>query len=75
MVCGVSARCPEIGTSFVDWAQLSVFYLKTGTESSFLNVVLNKNRMMDNVQRHNSCNNAPQYCGCSRTLWDEFSIW
>jgi hypothetical protein len=27
-------RCPEIGTSYVDWAQLSRFYLKTETESS-----------------------------------------
>jgi hypothetical protein len=30
---------PEIGTSSVDWAQLSRFHLKTETESSFRNVV------------------------------------
>jgi hypothetical protein len=32
-------RCPGIGTSSVDWAQLSRFYLKTETESSLRNVV------------------------------------
>jgi hypothetical protein len=32
-------RCPEIGTSSIDWAQLSRFHLKTETESSFGNVV------------------------------------
>jgi hypothetical protein len=38
-------RCPEIGTSSIDWAQLSRFYLKTETESSLGNVVfLNKKR-------------------------------
>jgi hypothetical protein len=46
-------RCPEIGTSSIDWVLLSRFYLKTETESSSQNVVLNKNRMMDNVQKHN----------------------
>jgi hypothetical protein len=30
---------PEIGTSSIDWAQKSRFYLKTGTESSLRNVV------------------------------------
>jgi hypothetical protein len=30
---------PEIGTSSIDWAQLSRFYLKTETESSLRNVV------------------------------------
>jgi hypothetical protein len=46
-----------IGTSFIDWAQLSRFYLKG--QSSFVlkkGSVLNKNGMMDNVQKHNSCN-------------------
>jgi hypothetical protein len=32
-------RCPQIGTSTIDWAQLSRFYLKTETESSLQNVV------------------------------------
>jgi hypothetical protein len=41
----VGADVPEIGTSFIDWAQLSRFYLKTETECSLRNVVfLNKNR-------------------------------
>jgi hypothetical protein len=31
---------PEIGTSFIDWAQLSRFHLKTETESSFQKVLL-----------------------------------
>jgi hypothetical protein len=30
---------PEIGTSSIDWAQLSRFYLKTEIESSLRNVV------------------------------------
>jgi hypothetical protein len=30
---------PEIGTSPIDWAQLSEFYLKTETESSLRNVM------------------------------------
>jgi hypothetical protein len=30
---------PEIGTSSIDWALQSRFYLKTGTESSLRNVV------------------------------------
>jgi hypothetical protein len=30
---------PEIGTSSIDWAQQSRFYLKTETESSIRNVV------------------------------------
>jgi hypothetical protein len=33
-------RCPEIGTSSIDWAQLCRFYLKTETESSLRNAVL-----------------------------------
>jgi hypothetical protein len=45
------------GTCSVDWAQLSRFHLKTETESSLRNVVLNKNRMSNNVQKHNRCNN------------------
>jgi hypothetical protein len=47
---------PEIGTSSIERAQLSRFHLKTETESSLRNVVfLNKNRTMDNVQKHNVC--------------------
>jgi hypothetical protein len=30
---------PEIGTSSINWAQMSEFYLKTETESSLRNVV------------------------------------
>jgi hypothetical protein len=51
--------CPEIGTSSIDWAQLSRFHLKTETESSLRNVVLVKYRMMDNVQKHNNSINIP----------------
>jgi hypothetical protein len=56
--------CPEIGSSSIDWAQLSRFYLKTETESSLRNVVfwkinrtvfLDKDKIMDNVQKHNTC--------------------
>jgi hypothetical protein len=55
---------PEIGTSSIDWAQLSGFYLKTEAESSIRNVVfcnmnimvfLDKDRTTDNVQKHNIC--------------------
>jgi hypothetical protein len=55
---------PEIGTCSIDWAQLSRFYLKTETESSLRNVVfskinrvmfLDKDKVMDDVQRHNIC--------------------
>jgi hypothetical protein len=55
---------PEIGTSSIDWAQLSRFCLKTETESSFRNAVfwninrmvfLNRDKTMDNVQKHNIC--------------------
>jgi hypothetical protein len=43
-----------IGSSSIDWTQLSSFCLKTETESSLRNVVfLNKNRTMDNVRKHN----------------------
>jgi hypothetical protein len=58
-------RCSETGTSSVDWAQLSKFYLKTETECNFRNVMfLNKNRTvfemrtMGNVQKHNICTNV-----------------
>jgi hypothetical protein len=54
----------EIGTSSIDWAQLSKFYLKTEIDSSVRNVVfcninrkviLDKDRTIDNVQEHNFC--------------------
>jgi hypothetical protein len=35
----VHHQCPEMGTSSIDWAQLSRFHLKTETECSFRNVV------------------------------------
>jgi hypothetical protein len=38
-----------------DRAQISTFHLKTEAESSLRNVLLNKNRAMDNVQKHNNC--------------------
>jgi hypothetical protein len=55
---------PEIGTSSIDWTQLSRFYLKTETESSLRNVVFlkrnrttffDKDKTMDNVQKCNIC--------------------
>jgi hypothetical protein len=61
-------RCPETGTSSIDWGQLSRFHLKTETESSLQNdvfwklnrtVFLDKDRTMDNVQQHNICTNVP----------------
>jgi hypothetical protein len=53
----------DIGTSFIDSVQLSGFYLKMKTESSLWNVFCNinrtvffdKDRTMDNVQKHNIC--------------------
>jgi hypothetical protein len=53
-------RCPEIGSTSLDWAQLSRFYMKTETESSLRNVMfMNKNRMMDNIQKYNIFINVP----------------
>jgi hypothetical protein len=58
----------EIGTRSIAWAQLSRFYLKTETGSSLRNTVfwninrtvfLDKDRTMDNVQKHNNCTNVP----------------
>jgi hypothetical protein len=55
---------PEIGSSSIDWAQLSMFNLKTKTESSLRNIVFcnidrmvfsDKDGMTDNVQKHNIC--------------------
>jgi hypothetical protein len=63
--------CPEIGTNTISLAQLSRFYLKTETESSLQNVVfLNKNRMVDNVQKHNICNGiSTRIFQLMSTLW------
>jgi hypothetical protein len=41
--------------SSIDWAQLSRFHLKTETESVSETCVLNKNRTMNNVQKHSNC--------------------
>jgi hypothetical protein len=58
---GILSLSLEIGTGCIDWAQLSRFYLKTETESSLQNIVfwkinrmvfLDKDRTMDNVQKH-----------------------
>jgi hypothetical protein len=49
-----------IGTSSIDWVQVSRFYLKMEPESSLQNIVfLNKNRTMDKVQEHKICINVP----------------
>jgi hypothetical protein len=59
-------RYPEIRSNFIDLAKLSRFYLNTETESSLRNVMfcninrtvfLDKDRMMDNVQKHNMYTN------------------
>jgi hypothetical protein len=60
-------RCPEIGTSSIDWAQQSRFFLKMETIQSPKHCVLknkqdgglDKDKMMDNVQKHNICTNVP----------------
>ena len=51
-------RCPEIGTSSIDRAQLRRFRLKTETIQFRKRCVLNKNRSMGNVKKHNSCSIA-----------------
>jgi hypothetical protein len=59
-------RSREIGTSSIDWVQLSRFYLKMETESSLWNVVfwninrtvfLDKFGTMDNVHKCSICTN------------------
>jgi hypothetical protein len=45
--------------SSIEWAQLRRYHLKPETDSSLQNAVLNKNRAMDNVQKHNNCINTP----------------
>jgi hypothetical protein len=44
-----------MGTSSIDWTQLSRFYLKTETESSLRNVILNKKQ--DDVLNENTTMN------------------
>jgi hypothetical protein len=72
---------PEIGNNSIDWAKMSRFYLKTETESSFRNVVfcninrtvfLDKDRKMNNVQKHNICTKVPwsQTFNLIYSLWD-----
>jgi hypothetical protein len=46
---GAGARRDGIALS---WVQLSRFHLKTETQSSLRNVVLNKNRTMNKGQKH-----------------------
>jgi hypothetical protein len=46
----VVAGGTERGTNSIDWAQPSMFYLKTETESSLRNVMF-----MDKVQKHKYC--------------------
>jgi hypothetical protein len=66
--------CPEIGPSSIDWAKLCKFYLKTEIESSFRNVVfLNKNRMIDNVQKHNICKQSILRHEFSKLIFEIFS--
>jgi hypothetical protein len=36
--------CPEIGTSSIEWAELSMFHMRRETESVFSLCVLNKHR-------------------------------
>jgi hypothetical protein len=63
----VNRASPEIATMSIDWAQLSRFYLKTDRIRSLKccvlkykqDGVLDKNRMLDNVQKHNVCTNGP----------------
>jgi hypothetical protein len=59
---------PEIWNRSIDWAQLSRFYLKTETEYNLRNAVfcninrpvfLDKDRTIDNVQKHNIRINIP----------------
>jgi hypothetical protein len=48
--------CPETGTNSIDWAQLSRFLPEGGDRiQSPKRCVLNKNRTMNNVQKHSNC--------------------
>jgi hypothetical protein len=64
IVLSLCKTCPEIGSSSIDWTQLSRSYLKTDTESSLRNVVLEdkqddvlgKGKAMDNDQKRTKFN-------------------
>jgi hypothetical protein len=43
----------KIGTSSIDWAQLSRFYLRRCVLENKQDGVLDKDRMMENVQKRN----------------------
>jgi hypothetical protein len=69
-------ECPEIGTSSIDWAQLSRFYLKTETDLSLWNVVFwTINRTFDNVQKQNICAVGACLVLCSRNCPDGWLPW
>jgi hypothetical protein len=72
----------ETGISSIDWAQLSRFHLKTETESSLWSAVFwkinrtvffDKDRTMDNVQKHNICTNKCNFATlpCDQTRKEE----
>jgi hypothetical protein len=49
-------RRPDVGTSSIDWAQLSRFFPEDGDRNQLpIHCVLNKNRTLDNVQKRNIC--------------------
>jgi hypothetical protein len=67
----VNRASPCLRTESVDGAQLSGLRPKTTTESSLRNVVLNKNRTMDNVQKHSNCTVIRSYIG---HMWVQSSL-
>jgi hypothetical protein len=78
-MCYTVKKSPETGTSSVDLAQQSRFYLKTATESSLRNAVfpkinrtvfLDKDRTMDDVQKHNICKKCLLFC----TIVEMFTV-
>jgi hypothetical protein len=72
-------RRPEIGSSSIDWTQLSRFYLKTETESSIRNTVFwNINRIVftDKDRMMNICNISVYLWNSTSYLVDHISyIW
>jgi hypothetical protein len=69
-------ECPEIGTSSIDWAQLSRFYLKTETYFSLWNIVFwIINWTVDNVQKRNICTVGACFELCSRKCPDGWTPW
>jgi hypothetical protein len=65
-----------IGASSIYWIQLSRFYLRTETESSLRNVwfFLKMDKTMDNVQKHNTCNNIPSSQTFKSYVSDSFHV-